>query len=191
MGRYEDLMKMINPEITKEDEAQKANNPRNWLAGKVNPALDEYINPMLPDSFKLNVPEMTVADQKRYDRDLPENMAGAAMGSINAKPNFGKVIQQAEAAAPSLGKVIQKVDAPQPLGKVEVVPSMADRLSDISKEFAPKKQLKANEISEKVQEIYGSELAKRKAAMKKNLLSPEEYGSFKQEMTDKVRRGEY
>lgn len=191
MGRYEDLMKMINPEISEQDETQKADNPRNWLASKVNPALDEYINPMLPDSFKLNVPEMTVADQKRYDRDLPENMAGAAMGSISTNPaRFGKILQHAEKPQ-ALGKVIQKMETPQPLGKVEVVPSMADRLADVAKEFAPKKQLKANEISNKVQELYGSELLKRKEAMKNNLLSPDAYNSFKQEMTDKVRRGDY
>jgi hypothetical protein len=182
MGRYEDLMKMINPEIQAQDETTKANNPRNWLADKVNPALDEYINPHLPDSFKLNVPEMTVADQKRYETNLPENMAGAAMGSIkNVEGGLGS----------RFGNLMQQAEKPQALGKVTVIPSTADevgRLADLKMDRAG---LKPNEISAKVQELFGPELAKRKAGLKTGEVSPEAYNSFKQERFDKVRRGEY
>jgi hypothetical protein len=190
MGRYEDLMKMMKPEVSAQDEAQKADNPRNWLADKVNPALDEYINPMLPDSFKLNVPEMTVADEKRYQADLPETMAGAAMGSISANPaRFGKIIQQAEKPQ-NLGKVIMAPEAAQSVGSVKLMPSAADKAADAVKSGMTNKPLKANEVSEKLQSLFGEELMKRKADMKKGLISPDAYNSFKQEMTDKVRRGE-
>ena len=164
MGRYEDLMKMINPEITQQDEAQKANNPRNWLAGKVNPALDEYINPILPDSFKLNIPEMTVADQKRYDRDLPENMAGAAMGTINAKPS---------------------------LGSVKVVPSAADKAADVAKASMQNKPTKASEVSEKLQSLFGEKLASSKAKVKSGEMAPSAYDIEKQGYLNKIRLGEY
>lgn len=175
MSRYDELRKKFgldNP-VTQEDETTKANNGRNLLAGAVNPLIQEYVNPILPEGVDLSIPEMTVADQKRYDEALPEQMAGAAMGTINTNPaRFGKILQMGE-------------NASQNLGRVKVVPSAADHVADVQKVMS--KPLKANEIATKLQEQYGTELAKRKDLVKQGLLSPDAYQSFKQEMTNKIR----
>lgn len=111
----------LEPDIQPGDESQMANNPRNWLADKVNPVLDEYINPVLPESVQFAIPKMTVADEKQYYADLPENMAG--MGSIKQvipSQRFGNIIRVMD-------------EAPKGYGKVTVVPSKADLIAEAQK----------------------------------------------------------
>lgn len=185
MGRYEDLMKMINPEVTATDEQTKADNPRNWLAGKVNPALDEYINPHMPDSFKLNIPTMTVADQKRYDSELPENMAGAAMGSIK---NVGN---GASGVVSKFGQVLHEPGATPNLGSVNVLPSAADK----AVKAIPGKPLEGTAVSNRFKELFGEATNKEVESVARSQKlrhkdNPGAYDSWKQEQLDAIRRGE-
>lgn len=176
MSRFADLLnKVTNTKVQPGDETQEAKNPRNMLANAVNPFLEEYVNPVLPESAQLAIPKMTVADDKQYFDKLPEQMAGATMGSIQTAPaaRFGKILQFGN-------------QAEQQLGKVAVKPSMADLVDDVAK-IGQKKQLDAASITSKFDELYGAEAAARKADMKKGLVSPDAYSSWKQEMVNKIR----
>lgn len=192
MSRYDELRKKFgldNP-VTQEDETTKANNGRNLLAGAVNPLIQEYVNPILPEGTDLSIPEMTVADQKRYDEALPEQMAGAAMGTINTNPSrFGKILQMGQK------------EAPKGFGKVTVIDSAADKAAAKLKEAqqaaaaartnpvapSPSGPSAAN-ITKMIEEKIGPELAKRRADMEKGLITPEEFASFKQEQYNQFRR---
>lgn len=98
MGRFDKLLnKATDTTIVPGDEDTQAQNPRNALASAVNPLLDQYVNPALPEDYKLNVPTMTVADDKQFFKDLPETMAGATMGSVKQMDvvpgaRFGKIL---------------------------------------------------------------------------------------------------
>lgn len=192
MSRYDELKKMLNSgkEILPEDETTKANNGRNLLAGAVNPLIQEYVNPILPEGMDLSIPEMTVADQKNFDANLPEQMAGAAMGTINTNPSrFGKILQMGQK------------EAPKGFGKVTVIDSAADKAAAKLKEAqqataaartnpttpAPSGPSAAN-ITKMIEDKIGPELAKRRADMEKGLITPEEFASFKQEQFNQFRR---
>lgn len=164
--------KITDTTVKPGDEAQEANNLRNKLANAVNPLLEEYVNPVLPEAVQLAIPKMTVADDKQYFAGLPEQMGGT-MGSIGNAARFAKT------------KDVFGVK-PNP-GTVKVVPTAADLAADASKAAMQGKQLKANEISAKFDEMFGAEAAARKADMKKGLITPDGYSSWKQEMMNKIR----
>lgn len=171
--------KILNqPDLQPGDETALANNPRNWLADKVNPLLEEYVNPVLPESIQMAIPKMTVADEKNYQANLPEQMAGSAMGSIKTIPSqrFGKILQFGDEASSGLGKVTVK-------------PTAADLAMDAQKAAMQGKQLKATDVMQRFNEKYGEAAKAQKARFKQegNLLG---YDSWKQEMLDKIRRGE-
>lgn len=166
--------KITDTKVNPEDETQMAGNPRNMLADAVNPLLEEYVNPVLPESVQLAIPKMTVADDKRYFENLPEQMGSSSTGRVGqVGPRFGKIIQVGNQAEQGLGKVITK-------------PNAADLYSDLHA-IGQKKTLNAADISSKFDELYGAEAATRKADMKKGLLSPDAYSSWKQEMVNKLR----
>lgn len=89
MGRFDDLMKAMgnaaDPKLEEGDETAIAENPRNWATDKLNMAL--------PDQFQI-VPQ-TVAEDKRFMQELPQNMAGSTMGSIG-KPKVGNTISHTD-----------------------------------------------------------------------------------------------
>lgn len=89
MGRYDKLLgtinKVANPQIEEGDETKIAENPRNLVTSG--------LNNILPENYQL--PLQTVAEDKQHMIDLPENMAGATMGSIG-KPKVGNTISHAE-----------------------------------------------------------------------------------------------
>lgn len=93
MGRFDKFFKKVSevasPEIMEGDETALADNPRNFASG--------YINKVLPDDYQ--IPLQTIAEDKQYMQDLPENMAGSAMGRIGEVPKM----------APRFGKLINKV----------------------------------------------------------------------------------
>lgn len=174
MGKFSKLFNQAtDTKVNPGDETTMAKNPRNMLADAVNPLLDEYINPVLPEAVQMAIPKMTVADDKNYFANLPEQMGGATMGSLK---RFDKLLPQAEQGIANFGKVITK-------------PSMADLVDDVSK-FGQKSQLGAVDISSKFNQIYGAEAAARKSNVLKGLISPEAYSSWKQEMMNKIRLGE-
>lgn len=175
MGRFSDLLnKVTDTTVNPGDEDEMANNPRNALADTVNPYLDKLGIP--------NIPKQTVADDKNFYKNLPEQMAAGTMGTVGAIDNaagntagrFGKILMQGEP------------EAAQALGKVTVKPTTADLVSDVA-QFGAKKGLNATSVSDQVQAQFGPELAKRKADMLKGIITPEAYQSFKQEMTNKFR----
>lgn len=89
MSRFGKLFnKVTDTQIRPGDETQDANNLRNKLADSVNPLLEEYVNPSLPENIQLAIPKLSVADEKQYFQELPENMA--AMGMTGPK-RFSKV----------------------------------------------------------------------------------------------------
>jgi hypothetical protein len=180
MSRYEELKKLMNAgkEILPEDETTKANNPRNALAGAVNPLLNEYVNPILPESMALNIPEMTVADEKNFEANLPEQMAGAAMGSINSNPSrFGKILQMGQK------------EAPKGLGKVTVIDSAADKaMAKLKQAQSVPRNSPAPDMTRLLEEKLGPELAKRKAEVKQGLITDEAFESFKKQEMDALRR---
>lgn len=188
MGNFSKLFnKITDTKINPGDEKELAKNPRNMLADAVNPLLDEYVNPVLPEKIRLAIPKMTVADDKQYFQNLPENMAGATMGSIKTIPSqrFGNILHIANDVPENIGKVITKPGVqPANLGTVTTKPSMADLVDDVSK-FGQKKELDAKGILDTFRTQYADEIVKRKA--QKN---PVAYDSWKQEMLDKIRRGE-
>lgn len=139
----------LEPDIQEGDETIMANNPRNWLADKVNPVIEEY----LPESMQFAIPKMTVADEKRYQAELPENMAG--MGTAR----FGKLLPK------------------ENFGKVTVIPSAADKISD-----AQKAQMAQNTAIRRYQKEF---IDTGVAEQIKKTLSPEE---FKQWTTDTINR---
>ncbi len=85
MGRFDKFFNAINkvadPQIQEGDETMVAENPRNWLTDKV--------NTVLPENFQ--IPAQTVAEDKQHLQNLPEQMAGATMGSI-APSRFSRVL---------------------------------------------------------------------------------------------------
>lgn len=162
------------------DETTLANNPRNALAGYVNPALKG----LLGDDTSIQIPTMTVADEKQYQANLPEQMAGSAMGSIGrvgnqAASRFGKVLMQ-DTRVPGKG-----------LGTVKNVASAADNAAaKQAASMAAKKELDATGIKRLFDEKYGAEALARKGKIKKGLETMDGYDSWKQEMMNKIRRGE-
>lgn len=114
------------PAPSEADKTTMANSPRNWLADKVNPVLDEYVNPVLPEAIKMNIPKMTVAEDKEFYDNLPENMGTSVAGSMKVIPSarFGKIINiGGREAAPGLGKVAVK-DTAQDLAEASMKESM-------------------------------------------------------------------
>lgn len=174
-------IKSLEPEITPEEEVTEASNLRNSLA--------DFANPMLPQGFQ--IPKQTQADEIRNLASIPEQI-GQSAGSIREIPSqrFGNILQKVgPQAEQNLGKVTVIPEATQALGKVELKPSMADLAADASK-VGMKKQLNSVQVMQELESRYGQELAKRKEAMKQGLLTPDAYNSFKQEMINKIRRGE-
>jgi hypothetical protein len=93
MGRFDQLFKKMgdvaDPQIQAGDETATADNPRNWVSGKVN----NY----LPDGYQ--IPLQTVAEDKQFLQNLPETMAGGTMGSIKNVGVAGKMLPHAEVMA--------------------------------------------------------------------------------------------
>lgn len=172
-NRFSNLLNRItDTQVKSGDETRDANNLRNKLADTVNPLLEEYVNPVLPEKIRMAIPKMSVADEKEYFAGLPEQMGGT-MGSIGNAARFAKT---------------KDVFGVKPdLGTVKVIPTAADVAADASKAAMQGKQLKANEISAKFDEMFGAEAAARKADMKKGLITPDGYSSWKQEMMNKIR----
>ena len=156
---------------------------------------------VLGKDTSIQIPTMTVADEKEWAANLPENMAGAAMGSI------GKVGQ-------SLGKVnvietaadrIAARNKANGFGSVKVIDSAGDKIraaqNSKMQEGAANRILDEAATKNRFQELFGKEFAERKAAASKvikdsgNLRSVvdeqlQRLDSFKQEMMDKIIRGE-
>lgn len=168
------LNKITNNKVEDGDEDTLAQNPRNALADFANPLLEKYVNPVLPEKLQMAIPKMTVADDKNFYANLPEQMAGATMGSIQTIPSvrFGNILNIADDGAKALGKVTMK-------------PSMADLADDVSK--IGSKPLQAKNIIGDFDSIYGAEAALRKAKMQKGEITPDAYSSWKQEMVNKLR----
>ena len=174
--RFADLLNRVtNNKIEEGDEETLANNPRNALADFANPLLDKYVNPVLPDSMQAQIPKMTVADDKNFYANLPEQMAGATMGGV-----------QTIASPKGLGKILNIVgDEAQNLGKVTMKPSMADLADDVAKSSTA--QPAAKSIMQKFDDMFGAEASARKAKMQKGEITPDAYSSWKQEMYNKLR----
>lgn len=169
--------------ITPEDQETMANTPRNWLADKVNPLLEQYVNPVLPEAMEMAIPKMTVADEKQYLADLPEMMAGATMGSVKARPGAN-------------------VFGPKPAsgGSVKVIPTAADLAAE--KQAAAllegsKNVGKVTEANRKYfKELFGDEAKERlkkanidyKQGKSVEAVS-DDLGSFMSENMAKIRRG--
>lgn len=92
MGRFskffQKVQEVADPQIAEGDELAVADNPRNWASG--------HINSILPNDYQ--IPLQTVAEDKRFLQDLPENMAGASMGSMKMV-GAGKALPHAEVMA--------------------------------------------------------------------------------------------
>ncbi len=190
-------LKSFKPQIEEGDTTTQANNPRNWLAGKVNPMLQN----VLGKDTSIQIPTMTVADEKEWAANLPENMAGAAMGSIGkVGQGFGKV-NVIETAA---DRIAAKNKA-NGFGSVKVIDSASDKIRAAQQskfnEGAANRILDEAATKNRFQELFGKEFAERKAAASKvikdsgNLRSVvdeqlQRLDSFKQEMMDKIIRGE-
>lgn len=158
--RFKKLLN-LEPDIQEGEEEQMADNPRNWLADKINPVVEEYVNAVLPESLQFAIPKMSVADEKRYQANLPEMMAGATMGSIS---RFGKIL-------PNKG-----------FGKVTVVPSAADKLAD-----AQKAAMMKNVAQKRFQKEYiDTGISKQQ----KESMNPEEFSSWATDVLNKLMRGE-
>lgn len=86
MGRFDrffdTVKKVADPQIEAGDESAIAESPRNWLTDKVNTAL--------PEDYQ--IPTQTVAEDKQHMINLPEQMAGATMGSIATPGRFSRVL---------------------------------------------------------------------------------------------------
>ncbi len=164
------------------DENVMADNPRNWLADKVNPVLDQYVNPVLPDAAQLAIPKMTVAEDIEFNNNLPENMAGSAMGTLGLTNKAASVARTGDRFN-ALFK-----DRPTDFGKVITKPTMADLADDAAKIGTQTKQLKAGDISAQFTERYGQEAAKRMQQVKQGVMSPSAYSEWKQEMINIIRR---
>lgn len=172
------------------DENVMADNPRNWLADKVNPVLNEYVNPILPEAVQLGIPKMTVAEDIEFNNNLPENMAGAAMGSI------GKVgLSATRPGANVFGT------RPASVGKVQVIESAADKLAKAqqtaNKAGAADFAKVAESNKARFNELFGNELAKRKELAKQELAQgrsmkeiQDDLGAFIDENMAKIRRGD-
>lgn len=161
--RFKKLLN-LDPDIQPGDETTMANNPRNWVADKVNPLIEEYINPVLPKELEFTIPKMTVAEEKQYKADLPEMMAGATMGSVKPTGRFNKLMPE------------------QNYGKVTVIPSAADKLAD-----AQKAQMARNTAARRYQkEFVDSGLAQKQ----KETLSPDEFRAWNLDVINKLLRGE-
>lgn len=109
---------------------------------------------------QLQIPAQTVADEKRVLMDLPQAMAGSTMGGI-LKTGKGVTVQ----------------------------PTTQQLLEEAVTNANPK-PMQANQVMNRFRELYGEEAAKRMAEVKKGQRPIAEYDSFKQEMLDKIRRGE-
>lgn len=179
------IERIRNPQTntTAEEEVTVANNPRNWLAGKVNPMLQSALG----EDTKLQIPEMTVADEKRWAQELPEQMAGQGSMKVIPSGRFGNILQMGS-NAPKQG-----------LGKVTVIPSAADKVaSKNAANMTTRTELDAAGIQRAFREKYGDELARRKEMWKQQAKDPtigqekatEAFSTWVQEMTNKIRRGE-
>lgn len=176
-------------EVQPGDETTMANNPRNWLADKVNPVLDQYVNPVLPESVQLNIPKMTVADEIDFYNNLPEQMAGSAMGTMK---NIG-------AARP--GANVFGTKAPN-VGKVQVIETAADKIAGAQGQAFKQGAERFGQLNDlhraRFKELYGPETVARKAELDKAVANgaktvqqaSEELGAFMSEMMAKVRRGD-
>lgn len=169
MGRFSDLLNKVTDTTVKPgEEDEMANNPRNALADTVNPYLEKIGIP--------GVPKMTVADDKNFYANLPEQMGAGTMGSIEAAGSrFGKLIPEAE-------KAVSK------FGSVKVVPTAADLAYDAAK---AKNAIAVPTQAYKVQKALSEgpiadELAKRFELVKVGKLPVEEYNAFKQNMLDRL-----
>lgn len=176
--------------ITPKDQETMANTPRNWLADKVNPLLEQYVNPVLPEALEMAIPKMTVADEKQYLADLPEMMAGATMGSVKKTRPGANVF------------------GPKPeVGTVRVIPTAADKALEKSKEALKEGSKKVGETAQanraRFDELFGPESKERMAEASKSYKQTleeslgkslqeisDELGSFKSEQMGKIRRGE-
>lgn len=180
MGRYDELMKKMGSAqdpVAPEDETTMPDSPRNALAGAVNPLLDKYVNANLPDSMQIpQIPTQSAADEKRWAQNLPQAVGMGTMGTV----------ANAEAAPARFGKIIQmgQQDA-KGLGSVSVVPTAEELASDAIRGNV--KPMQADAVRSGLQEQYGAELAKRKAAAIKDPSQMAAYDSFKQEMANKFR----
>jgi len=180
-SRFSEIMKKVSKvydPVQPEDETTEAQTARNAIANGVNPLIQKYVNPILPEGTDLSIPKQTVADEKRFAAELPEQIAGGTMGSIKVIPSarFGNIMQKVVPEVESLGSVVAK-------------PSMQELTEQASK-IGMKKQLDSAGVMQALEQRYGPELAKRKADMKSGLVTPDAYNSFKQEMINKIRRGE-
>lgn len=83
---------------TPQEYATEDSSIRNYLANKINPALDASVNKILPEDMgRVNIPVLSQGEQKDQDRETlkPENMAMALMpGTIGKAPSmpFGNVV---------------------------------------------------------------------------------------------------
>ncbi len=159
-NRFKNLLNSENvayPNITKEEESQyNPNEPRNILANTINPLLDEYVNPYIEKlplselgiNENIRVPELSVADRKRFVNELtPENMVlNMGMGKIKNTNLIDEV----------LGRVTPKI-----------------KLKSNDKEVAKKI---AKEFDELVDDPTNPEVVKAYDAMMKDVL--DQYDKF-------------
>lgn len=130
MGRFNKFFDAVNrvadPKIEAGDEAVNAENPRNWLSGKV--------NSILPDDYQ--IPLQTVADEKQQLIDLPQNIAGSAMGRLGEVPKV----------APRFDKLINKVSNRDVMDHPEMVDFLANnKLADRVKFPSPSQYTNAKQ----------------------------------------------
>lgn len=91
------------PETTPEEYQQEAEMPRNYLANKINPLLDEYVNPSIPEDLgRMNIPVLSKGEMKDHDREMmkPENMAMSMMPGALKNTSYANEV---------LGGIIPKV----------------------------------------------------------------------------------
>src|SRR6478736_7513470 len=112
-SRFSEIMKKVSKvydPVQPEDETTEAQTARNAIANGVNPLIQKYVNPILPEGTDLSIPKQTVADEKRFAAELPEQIAGGTMGSIKVIPSarFGNIMQKVVPEVESLGSVVAK-----------------------------------------------------------------------------------
>lgn len=190
-------LRTFKPQIEEGDTTTQANNPRNWLAGKVNPMLQN----VLGKDTSIQIPTMTIADEKEWATNLPENMAGAAMGSIG---KVGQGLGKVNVIETAADRIAAKNKA-NGFGSVKVIDSAGDKIraaqNSKMQEGAANRIMDEAALKNRFQELFGDIFAARKAAASKAIKDSgnqrsvveeqlQALDSFKQERINEILRGE-
>jgi hypothetical protein len=169
MARFDKFFQAVNkvtdPQTEEGDENKLAENPRNWLSGKV--------NSILPESVQ--IPLQTVADEKQQLRDLPQTMAGATMGSIETIPSA------------RFGNILKQTSKEVPVGSVTVKPTTQNLLEEATKLKAPAPRENLMDAVRAIPE-NAAKLKEARQQMNSGFLSQDGYADLQKTMLEKYKQ---